>query len=32
VFNTPEIKAIKYYPGALAKTANHALVFARLIS
>ena len=31
VLDTPNIKATKWWPGELGLTANHAVVFARLI-
>ena len=30
--HTPSLEAAKWWPGGLGHTANHALVFARLIS
>ena len=32
IINTPSLSATKFWPGGLGKTANHAVLFARLIS
>ena len=32
VFNTPSIKAYKFFPGGLGKTSTHCVLYARLIT
>lgn len=32
IFNSPTIESIKFWPGSIGKTANHCVIYARLIT